>query len=376
MLLICIPQITPRIRYTMQLFFGELIKTEFEITQDTAKFQSFSGAKFHYAKQRIADEVFIYSENLLFEEGIRRQKISVDEYRGMKAFFAHREPSDLPFDLFAVAFYFVSRYEEYLPFTADQYGRFPDEENLLVKEKVHEIPLVNYYAIWLKELLQQKFPPLQFQTSPYQFQLTYDIDFAFAYRGKGMLRNAAGYAKSFLKMDWNETARRTNVLFGNEKDPFDTFDFQFSLHEKFNLQPVYFFLLGDFGKFDRNISWKNHHLQSLIKRISEKNEVGIHSSFASYDRPEKIKTETARLEKISGKKNFSNRQHFLKLKFPKTYQTLLINGINEDYTLGFASQVGFRAGIASPFYWYDLSREEITKLRIYPFAVMDATLYY
>jgi len=339
MLLILVPKITSRIRYAMQLFFGELIKTEFEITEDTAGFQSSSGAKLNYGKQRIADEIFIRAENLLFEKEIRPQKINVDQVKGIKTFFAHQESSDLTFDLFAAAFYFVSRYEEYLPFKPDNYGRFPDEENLLVKEKIHEIPLVNHYAIWLKELLNKKFPTLSFQTNPFQFQLTYDIDFAFAYKGRGVLRNMAGYAKSLSKFDSNETLRRTNVIFGRAGDPFDTFDFQFALHEKFKLKPIYFFLLGDFGKFDRNIFWKNRHLQSLIKKISAGNEIGIHCSFNSNLHPEKVKIEKARLEKISGKKIFRNRQHYLRLKFPSTYQILLANATTEDYTMGFASQI-------------------------------------
>jgi hypothetical protein len=222
----------------------------------------------------------------------------------------------------------------------------------------------------------QKFPQLSFQNSSYQFQLTYDIDFAFAFRGKGFTRNAGGLAKSFLKFDWKEIALRTKVLLGNETDPYDTFNFQASLQDKFQLKPIYFFLLGDYGKFDKNISWRNDELQKLIKKISENYEIGTHCSYASNDHPEKVKIEIDRLSGITSKKVFRNRQHFLKLKFPSTYQTLLANGITEDYTMGFASEVGFRAGIASPFYWYDLLKEEATTLRIFPFAAMDATLHY
>jgi hypothetical protein len=44
--------------------------------------------------------------------------------------------------------------------------------------------------------------------------------------------------------------------------------------------------------------------------------------------------------------------------------------------MGYSSQIGFRAGIASPFPFYDLEREDITSLLIFPFAIMDATLHY
>ncbi len=376
MLLIYAQQISSRLQYVMQLFFNELIKTTYQITNDMEQFESYHGPKLNYSKKKLSNESFILAHDLLFESGIREQKISFGEWNGIKTLFAHDNSSELPFDPFAATFYLVSRYEEYLSFAPDKSGRFPDQKNIAVQNGFHEIPVVNYYALFLKELLQQKFPGFVSQPTWYQFQLTYDIDFAFAYNGKGFLRNAGGFAKSLWKFDLKEFRTRAKVLSGSESDPYDTFDFQFSLHEKFHIKPIYFFLLGDYAKYDKNISWKNSELQSLIKRIAEKYEVGIHSSFASNNHPERVKIESDRLSEITGEKILRNRQHYLKLKLPVTYQTLISNGITEDYTMGFASEVGFRAGIAATFFWYDLSREEITSLRIFPFTVMDATLHY
>ena len=42
--------------------------------------------------------------------------------------------------------------------------------------------------------------------------------------------------------------------------------------------------------------------------------------------------------------------------------------------MGFADQTGFRAGICTPFYFYDLENEIKTNLLIVPFQVMDGTL--
>ena len=42
--------------------------------------------------------------------------------------------------------------------------------------------------------------------------------------------------------------------------------------------------------------------------------------------------------------------------------------------MGYPSQLGFRAGTASSFWFYDLSLETTTKLRIFPFVLMDVTL--
>jgi len=80
------------------------------------------------------------------------------------------------------------------------------------------------------------------------------------------------------------------------------------------------------------------------------------------------------MEDITGSKINKSRQHFLLLGIPDTYRMLSEAGINEDYTMGYASQTGFRAGICTPYYFYDLKNEAPTNLKIVPFMVMDTTL--
>jgi hypothetical protein len=59
---------------------------------------------------------------------------------------------------------------------------------------------------------------------------------------------------------------------------------------------------------------------------------------------------------------------------PETYQHLIDLEITEDYSMGYASHVGFRASTCTPFYFYDLDFEIQTPLKIFPFALMDTTL--
>jgi hypothetical protein len=134
--------------------------------------------------------------------------------------------------------------------------------------------------------------------------------------------------------------------------------------------------LGDYGKFDKNVSHENNGFQKLIQKLAMEYEVGIHPSFASFRHGchGKVIRENERLEKIVGRKISKSRQHYLNLKFPKTYQNLIKAGITEDYTLGYPDQSGFRAGICTPFNFYDLENEETTNLLVVPFQVMDGTL--
>lgn len=375
MLLIYSEKKSPRLLYVLQLYFKELIPTEYEFTVDKNHFQSAAIPKLNYSKSEIADALFLLADDLLFETTVTEKNISIGKHNEITTLFVTTK-GDLPFDPFAAAFYLATRYEEYLPFTPDTYDRFPDQQSLNFRKGFHEVPVVNHYALWLKELLLHRYPELLFQGKKFRFQLTYDIDFAFAYLGKGVIRNLGGYVKSLLKADIEKIKERTSVLFNHAHDPYDTYDYQMQLLKQYKLNALYFFLLSDYGKLDKNIPHDSSYLKKLIAPISANAGIGIHSGFASNRDPSRIRVEKERLETMSGQKIFRNRQHFLVLHFPNTYRQLLMHGIIEDYSLGYASMAGFRAGISDPFFWYDLLKDETTGLRVFPIAAMDASLYY
>ena len=132
--------------------------------------------------------------------------------------------------------------------------------------------------------------------------------------------------------------------------------------------------MGNYAKFDKNTSHQNNALRTLIRQLSASFHIGIHPSYASNTDINRLIEELTRLESIVGSPINCSRQHFLKLQFPETYQRLIKAGIREDYTMGYANTIGFRASIARSFNWYDLSSETETELRIHPFMFMDVTL--
>ena len=87
-----------------------------------------------------------------------------------------------------------------------------------------------------------------------------------------------------------------------------------------------------------------------------------------------LKKEKERLEGITNTPVKSSRQHYLRFSLPDTYQHLIDLEIEEDHSMGYASNVGFRASTCTPFYFYDLDFEIQTPLKVYPFALMDTTL--
>ena len=165
------------------------------------------------------------------------------------------------------------------------------------------------------------------------------------------------------------------VLTGKEKDPYNSYEYLDSVFKGNEEKVKFFFLLGDYGRFDKNLSHRNKHYKTLIQNTKDKYDVGIHPSFASSKKrgKKKVKLEKKRLVKISANEILKSRQHFLRLNFPKTYRRLIKAGITEDYSMGYSAQPGFRAGICTPYYFYDLKKEKTTNLLIVPFQIMDGT---
>ena len=374
-MLILVPKTTNRLHYIFELILKDLLGISFKLTTDNETFTSFNGPKMHYGNNQFWNEPFQKATSLLFEHDITEQELKIIDYKEVKAFFpVYNEKSILPFDIFAASFYLVTRYEEYLPHINDKHDRFQAKDSILFKMNMLEKPLINIWAIELGHILTAIYPDLHLKKKSYTFIPTYDVDAAWAYRNKGVFRTTASFARDLINLDFKECKRRWNAIIGRSNDPFDTFDYQIKLQKELNLHPKYFILCGEYDLNDKNISLRNTEFQNLIKRLGDYASVGIHPSYSSYLNKDKVKSEITKLSKVLNREITMSRQHFLRLRMPLSYQILIDLDITDDYTMGYASLTGFRAGIADTFRFFDLEHDNVTNLKIHPFAVMDGTL--
>ena len=374
MVLVYTHHITPRVKYAFNMLFQQFLSCEVTYTTQVEEFIAYDGVKISYTKNPLGKELFFRSHSILFEKGIVEQEIHVRSWKGQKIFFEQTDNSAMPFDVFAAGFYLLSRYEEYLPHIKDRFHRFPAKQSLAYKNSFLKIPIIEY---WLKELvlvLQTKFPNFNPPSRQFKFLNTIDVDNAYCYLEKGLIRTVGAVCRSLFRFDFKPISKRFKVLLGKEKDPYDTFDYLLQLQKKYDFESIYFFLLADYGHNDKNITHTSKKFQTLVKTISDYVKVGIHPSWASNSDSHKLSMEINRLESIVNREVHRSRQHFLRLDLPNTYRRLIDLGILHDYTMGYATQVGFRAGTSLPFYFYDLDMEMQTSLLIHPFAVMDGTL--
>ena len=124
-LIVFVERITNRLSYIFDLMLHGQLGIEYELTNDVESFNTSDGPKLVYAKAPMVNALFQKASKLLFEYSIVEQNPTSVDYGEVKGIFPVYHPdSIMPFDPFAAAFYFVSRYEEYLVQVRDCYGRF------------------------------------------------------------------------------------------------------------------------------------------------------------------------------------------------------------------------------------------------------------
>ncbi|MBW6501051.1 MAG: polysaccharide deacetylase family protein [Bacteroidales bacterium] len=361
----------PRLRYIAGIILEDILGLEWELITDRRKLGKHT--VINYSGMNISGAFKITPDPLLFETGISAREISVTEWHGLPVFFQATNGSDLPFDIFAASFFLLSRYEEYLYFQPDEHGRFRASDSLAFRNGFLDRPVIDLWTKEFAKALLKKFQTIAFRRNEFSALVTIDADEPFAYPGKSRFGSLGGFFRDIAQKT-GLSGRKPGRTLTSEKDPFDVFDYIDETIERFGADPIFFFPVGDPSEYDKNPPYRNEDYQELILRISGKYPTGIHPSYHSAENASVMITETGRLKSLLGTEITRNRFHYLRIAFPRSFSSLGDAGITEDYSMGYPDEPGFRAGIARPYFFYNVIKDEATTLRIIPFQVMDCTL--
>lgn len=363
---------TPRLRFISSLILGEILGLPWMITSDRRKIRN--RPVINYSDEKIEGSFSIVPEGLLAEKGISRREIEVTQWKGLPVFFASKKESDFPFDIFAASFYLVSRYEEYTDTGCDEHGRYSAASSLAFRNDFLRVPAVDLWVMEFARAFIRKFRNITIKRNEFRFMLTFDTDQPFAFVGKNILESIGGIVGD-IKNHSHNIRKRYRAVTRSEKDPYDVFDYMTRIAGENNTETMFFFPVGDHSKHDKNPSWKNPAYRELIKGLAGKHEFGLHPSYKAAFDPLLLDSEKKHLDEITGSTVRCSRFHYLRFRLPVSYRNILKSGITEDYSMGYPDEPGFRSGLARPYFFYDLEEEIQTGLRIFPFQVMDETLF-
>ena len=368
MLNIFVTDLNERMKYTFDFIFKER-GVRYKLWYNYNEFIHLNEPRLNYSNTIFEDVLTIEPSSVLYDKDIGNY--AIDKNLFYKEYCLSFNGKTDPI---ASVFYILTRMEEYTTIQRDKWGRFEGKNSVLYRFGWHEQVICDRWALdfiyWLKEkgLIKPHIKKPHVRILP-----TFDIDNAYAYKHKGIWRTILSNTKDFLLGRQKRLIERQKVQTGSHRDPYDTYDRIYALKEE-GIDFKMFWLLGDFATYDRNISHRHKRHRRLIQRMRTACEIGIHPSVKSNNYEFFLHSEIERLEKIILNRVHFSRQHYLILKLPSTYETLIEQEITADYTMGFADICGFRLGTSKPVKWFNLKENTETNLMLHPFAFMDGTL--
>lgn len=364
------PKGSNALNYVLDFVFNSFYGCKYEWI-DHPKDWNGKAALINYSNEAIENSIHIQPNNYLFNSNLLEAPIvEAFDWETLPVFF--KTTGDTPFDIFSAIFYLLARVEEYANPNQDMHDRFNAAHSVFDVDFIQRPVIDEWLYKFRKDFLKDT--SILFSERRFQWINTYDIDVAYAYRFRSAARVMAAAGRNLLLGDFKSFFTRFQVLLGNTPDPYDTYEFQKEIAEEYSDESIYFFLLADMSKYDRNLAHNNSGMVDLIKWVQSFAHVGIHPSYASSENPKLISTEKNRLFEITGSPVIQSRQHFLKFKLPETFRYLIGAGIEEDYSMGYADMPGFRSGTCTPHYFFDVESNQKSEFKIFPLIVMDASL--
>jgi hypothetical protein len=283
-------------------------------------------------------------------------------------------------DIVAATLFMLSRWEETIVPTRDEHGRFPAEASVGYKQGFLDHPVVDEYALILREWLKVLLPGWEPEERSFSVKLSHDIDnirrFRSAYAaartlGKDLLeqhslRRAYSTARDALAQTVaparTDYVRGVYYLAGISR--------QFG----FGNDAFYFMVHGRAPRGD-GYDLASPVTQKIIEDLRERGfEIGLHASYDTFQEPTLLAEEKARLDAFLGDTCYGGRQHFLRFQAPDTWRHWEQVGLTYDSTMTYADREGFRCGTCHPFRPFDIEQNREMELLEVPLIVMDGTL--
>ncbi len=276
-------------------------------------------------------------------------------------------------DLFASAFYLLSRMEEIIITKRDNFDRFDDYLNTLTKFNLNKRPLVDEYLYFFRKFFEiLGVGSLVKQRKAEKF-LTFDIDEYKKYYRFNLIKRLAG---DLLRRKSFSLFKKTLIEFlkvklNKIKDPYDKFAYFKELARALEFKSIYFVLVANETKYEGKYSLKDRKLISFLKELKKDNLLGLHYGFNSSGKSLALKEEQELLEKVTKRKITKGRSHFLRFRIETLYENLLANGFSVDYSMGFSKFMGFRAGTSLRYPPFNFKKRAAYELEVFPFSLMD-----
>jgi hypothetical protein len=273
-------------------------------------------------------------------------------------------------DLPLSALLMLSRWEERLIEERDDHGRISAHLSNAHQNGYLRRPIVDEYGLALQQALQFLIPNWTPTPSKFHANVSHDVDniglpfnFHSAVGHTVRRRRPLATARDFCSL-----LPRVNPTY------LEVIRHLVNLSLGRGLQPAVYWKGNSRGRQKQHYDPYHPKVRAMISWLQKNNiELGVHPGYDTFRSPEKLRKDVTKIRELIGAQPMGGRQDYLRWS-PESWLDWENCGLAYDSTVGYADQIGFRAGTCIPYrpWLFKLNRE--AHLLEVPLIVMDCTL--
>jgi len=273
---------------------------------------------------------------------------------------------DLPLSILLT----LSRWEETLEIPRDGHGRFQAKDSITTAGAFLDRPIVDEYGLAFEHAMSLLFPSWKKTTRKLRIKVSHDADHVgIPFRWRTALRHSV--RSGAIHNSFRDVLSQFSGLDPSELNSIRAIALVSKRH---GLNSTVYWKAAPPGPKDSGYDPRHNKVRQMVKWLDDAGiESGIHPGYNTFRAPEKLRREVAILRDTLGTRPLGGRQHYLRWS-PDTWLDWENCGLSYDSSVGFAEQIGFKAGTCIPYqpWLFPLNRQ--ADLVEIPLLVMDRTL--
>ena len=298
---------------------------------------------------------------------------------GEDRFVQNGDTTVVGLDVFASTFFMLTRWEESL-LGREEKGDCDESQLFCVKHGIHQRPIVNEYAEFLRKLLPSDLPCA---TRNYKVVLSHDVD---GFLTPTWSRIAKDYVKQaihgaprnrILHLTWKDEIRY-KITFPTAWKQFEIYT---QLADKHDIEEWFYFKVCAKGEVEATYIFDSQETKAIVNELRCRNNpkviLGFHPSQNTFGNRDQWSKEVARIRGLLRETPTIGRNHHLLYN----HETLHLWASIADKPVNISNCVfhkrqGFRSGVCVPYHLYDLYQRRVMNLIEHPCQIMDTVIRY
>lgn len=291
-----------------------------------------------------------------------------------------RDEMHIPFDIFGLSFFLLSRAEEKVADKLDSHQRFSSTHSFAASHGFLDRPLVDEYVEVLAATIRLTWPRLRFPPKVLRHCVTVDIDRLYKPSKWGSRRFGSVITSLLEPVQVSLSGLRLRQGWFDSDVFFTSLKRLLDINEAAGNVVTAYFPLGGRSRFDPPFSIREKIMLDSARMIVDRgHELGAHPGYDAPGDAREMRKQLLQFEIFLKRAGCSHmavnvRQHYLRW-FPAVTPLVLDEfGVSSDSTLGFADRPGFRCSTSRDYPLYDWKNRKAHSFLERPLILMEASV--